>query len=219
MLLTNRGNPMPRAKKSAARKTEEPASRDREATEKRFIEAAARVMARDGAAALGINAIAAEAGADKKLIYRYFGGLDGLLEALGAETGVWIGDLSPDAKGDYGQRMLAALSAYAEKLRGDPVLQKLLAWELAGPSPALARIEAARSKAMFGVMQKVRGTTAPPPGADAPAINAIVLAALNYLVLRSASMGSFSGLPLKTKADWDRVTATLEGILSRAYEK
>ena len=210
---------MPRAKKKAPPKDQEPASRDREATEKRFIEAAAKVMARDGAAALGVNAIATEAHADKKLIYRYFGGLDGLLESLGASTGVWIGDLSPEAKGDYSQRMLAAFSAYAENLRGDPVLQKLLAWELAGPSPALARIEAARSKAMFGVMQKVRGQTAPPPGADAPAVNAIVLAALNYLVLRSASMGNFSGLPLKTKADWDRVISALEGILAKAYEK
>ncbi|HEV7691866.1 MAG TPA: helix-turn-helix domain-containing protein [Hyphomonadaceae bacterium] len=197
----------------------EASSRDREATEKRIIEAAARVMARDGAAALGINAIAAEAGADKKLIYRYFGGLDGLLEALGAETGVWIGELSPAAKGNYGQRMLAAFTAYADKLRGDAVLQKLLAWELAGPSPALARIEAARSKAMFGVMMKVRGEETPPPGADAPAINAIVLAALNYLVLRSASMGNFSGMPLKTEADWKRVTAALEGILAKVYEK
>jgi AcrR family transcriptional regulator len=206
---------MAKAKKSAA----ETSSRDREGTEKRIIEAAARVMARDGAASLGINAIAAEAGADKKLIYRYFGGLDGLLEALGAETGVWIGELSPAARGNYGQRMLAAFTAYADKLRGDAVLQKLLAWELAGPSPALARIEAARSKAMFGVMMKVRGEETPPAGADAPAVNAIVLAALNYLVLRSASMGNFSGLPLKTEADWKRVTAALEGILAKAYEK
>jgi AcrR family transcriptional regulator len=206
---------MAKAKKPAP----EASSRDREATERRFIEAAARVMSRDGAGALGVNAIAAEAGADKKLIYRYFGGLDGLLEALGASTGVWIGELSPAAKGKYGQRMLAAFTAYADKLRGDPVLQKLLAWELAGPSPALARIEAARSKAMISVMMKVRGEETPPPGADAPAINAIVLAALNYLVLRSASMGNFSGLPLKTEADWKRVTAALEGILAKAYEK
>ncbi len=203
---------------SKAKKPTEPASsRDREATERRFIEAAARVIARNGASALGINAIAAEAGADKKLIYRYFGGLDGLLEALGAATGVWIGDMQPPARGEYAERMRAAFTAYAGNLRADPVLQKLLAWELAGPSEALTRIEAARSKAMFGMMQRIRGAATPPPGADAPAINAIVLAALHYLVLRGAAMGNFSGLPLKTDADWARVMATLDAMLADAY--
>ncbi|MDP3495792.1 MAG: helix-turn-helix domain-containing protein [Hyphomonadaceae bacterium] len=205
---------MPARKKAAPAK----ATRDREATEQRFIEAAARVIARDGAAGLGVNAIAAEAGADKKLIYRYFGGLDGLLEAMGANTAVWIGDALSASKGDYGQRMGAVFAAYAGNLRGDPVLQKLLAWELAGPSDTLRRIDAARSKAMYAVMPKLRGDEKPPEGVDAPAVNAILLAALHYLTLRGATMGGFSGLSLKTEADWKRAMAAFDGLLARTYE-
>ncbi|MDZ4761125.1 MAG: helix-turn-helix domain-containing protein [Alphaproteobacteria bacterium] len=199
-------------------KIPEAASRDREATTQKFIDAAARVIARDGAAGVGVNAIAVEAGADKKLIYRYFGGLDALLEALGAATGVWIGDIPAPTKGNYGQRMLAAFTVYAEKLRGDPVLQKLLAWELAGPSGALSRIDAARSRQMGKMMHVIRGDAVPPAGVDAPAINAIALAALNYLVIRSATTGGFAGMPLKTEADWKRVTTALESLLTAAYE-
>lgn len=205
---------MPAKKKAAPAK----AARDREATEQRFIEAAARVIARDGAAGLGVNAIAAEAGADKKLIYRYFGGLDGLLEAMGANTAVWIGDALSAPKGDYGERMAAVFAAYAANLRADPVLQKLLAWELAGPSDTLRRIDAARSKAMYAVMPKLRGDERPPEGVDAPAVNAILLAALHYLTLRGATMGAFSGLPLKTEADWKRVMATFGGLLAQTYQ-
>lgn len=205
---------MPAKKKAAPAK----AARDREATEQRFIEAAARVIARDGAAGLGVNAIAAEAGADKKLIYRYFGGLDGLLEAMGANTAVWIGDALSAPKGDYGQRMAAVFAAYAANLRGDPVLQKLLAWELAGPSETLRRIDAARSKAMYAVMPKLRGDEKPPGGVDAPAVNAILLAALHYLTLRGATMGAFSGLPLKTEADWKRVMTAFGGLLAQTYQ-
>ncbi|HVY88493.1 MAG TPA: helix-turn-helix domain-containing protein [Hyphomonadaceae bacterium] len=208
-------------KKPSAKPAPERQTRDREATEQRFLEAAARVIARDGAASLGVNAIAAEAGADKKLIYRYFGGLDGLLEAMGATTALWIGDLAPAATAasdtDYGKRMRAAFLAYADKLRADPVLQKLLAWELAGPSDALTRIDAARSKAMGKMMFAIRGDTTAPPNIDAPAINAIVLAALNYLVIRGATMGGFSGLSLKTDADWKRAMAALESLLTAAY--
>lgn len=205
---------MPTKKKDPPAK----ATRDREATERRFIEAAARVIARDGAAGLGVNAIAAEAGADKKLIYRYFGGLDGLLEAMGSNTALWIGDELSASQGDYGQRMAGVFHAYSENLRSDPVLQKLLAWELAGPSDTLRSIDAARSKAMYSVMPKLRGHEKPPEGVDAPAVNAILLAALHYLTLRGATMGGFSGLPLKTDADWKRAMAAFDGLLARTYK-
>jgi len=194
------------------------ATRDRKATEQKFIEAAARVIARDGAAGLGVNAIAAEAGADKKLIYRYFGGLDGLLEAMGANTALWIGDALSASKGDYAQRMAAVFAAYAANLRRDPVLQKLLAWELSEPSDTLRRIDAARSKAMYAMVPKLRGDETPPADIDAPAVNAILLAGLHYLTLRGATMGGFSGLPLKTEADWKRAMSAFEGLLERAYE-
>ena len=109
------------------------------------------------------------------------------------------------------------IEAYANNLRGDPVLQKLLAWELAGPSDTLRRIDAARSKAMYAVMPKLRGDEKPPEGVDAPAVNAILLAALHYLTLRGATMGGFSGLPLKSEADWKRVMATFQELLARTY--
>ncbi|RYG23764.1 MAG: TetR family transcriptional regulator, partial [Burkholderiales bacterium] len=167
---------------------------------------------------LGVNAIAAEAGADKKLIYRYFGGLDGLLEAMGANTALWIGDALSASKGDYAQRMAAVFAAYAANLRRDPVLQKLLAWELSEPSDTLRRIDAARSKAMYAMVPKLRGDETPPADIDAPAVNAILLAGLHYLTLRGATMGGFSGLPLKTEADWKRAMSAFEGLLERAYE-
>ncbi len=204
---------MPDRKKAPPAK----ATRDREATEQRFIEAAARVIARDGAAGLGVNAIAAEAGADKKLIYRYFGGLDRLLEAMGANTALWLGHALSAPQGSYGERLTRVFLAYADNLRSDPVLQKLLAWELASSSDTLRRIDAARSKAMYMLMPKVRGDEKPPEGVDAPAVNAILLAALHYMTLRGATMGGFSGLSLKTEADWQRAMSAFKGLLERTY--
>ena len=56
-----------------------PRRRDRAATEERILTAVGEVLARDGFAAIGVNAIAKQAGVDKVLIYRYFGGLPELL--------------------------------------------------------------------------------------------------------------------------------------------
>src|SRR5215469_14970122 len=63
--------------------------RDPEETKQRIIDALARVILRDGLSAVGINALAREAGCDKVLIYRYFDDLDGLYAAFAASREFW----------------------------------------------------------------------------------------------------------------------------------
>ncbi|MBK7457943.1 MAG: helix-turn-helix transcriptional regulator [Betaproteobacteria bacterium] len=47
------------------------------------------MLARDGFGAVGVNAIARQAGVDKVLIYRYFDGLPALLRAWGESGRFW----------------------------------------------------------------------------------------------------------------------------------
>jgi AcrR family transcriptional regulator len=63
--------------------------RNREATRARLIDAVGALLARKGFKGLGINAVAREAGVDKVLIYRYFGGLQQLIAAFGREGDFW----------------------------------------------------------------------------------------------------------------------------------
>jgi AcrR family transcriptional regulator len=63
--------------------------RDRNATEARLIGAVEDLIVQQGFGAIGINAVARQAGADKVLIYRYFGGLSGLLAAYAEEGDFW----------------------------------------------------------------------------------------------------------------------------------
>ena len=62
---------------------------NRQETEARLIEAVGQLLASQGTAGLGINAIAREAGVNKALIYRYFESLEGLLKAFGASQNFW----------------------------------------------------------------------------------------------------------------------------------
>lgn len=66
-----------------------PRKRSRPQTEEKFQHAVLELIAAEGCCGLGINAIAQIAGADKVLIYRYFGDLNGLLEAV-AEDREWL---------------------------------------------------------------------------------------------------------------------------------
>ena len=64
-------------------------ARDKESTRFRLLDAVGTLLAREGFGALGINAVAREAGVDKVLIYRYFGGMDELLRAFGQSGDFW----------------------------------------------------------------------------------------------------------------------------------
>src|SRR5215469_18094343 len=72
--------------------------RDPEETKQRILDALARIILRDGLSAVGINALAREAGCDKVLIYRYFSDLDGVYAAFASSREFWwtVDDLTRD---------------------------------------------------------------------------------------------------------------------------
>ena len=116
--------------------TDTRATRGKEATKARLIGAVGALLARDGFGARGVNAVAEEAGVDKVLIYRYFGGMADLLEAFGQSGDFWpsiaevIGD-DPSELMDMplAQRWAMGLSRYAQALRSRPITKEILAWE------------------------------------------------------------------------------------------
>ncbi len=64
-------------------------TRSRLQTEQRILDAVGSILLDQGYPAVGVNAIARQAGCDKVLIYRYFGGFDELLLAFAETTTLW----------------------------------------------------------------------------------------------------------------------------------
>jgi AcrR family transcriptional regulator len=196
--------------------------RDREETERTILAAAKQVLAEDGFQGFGVNAIARAAGCDKQLIYRYFEGVDGLIDAIGADLANWWQDaLRPAAAlppaRTYAELMERLALGCLDALRADPLVQKIAVWEISDPSPQVARLNAARSKSLGQWIASARGDLVPPPGVDAPALNAIVMAAIQHLVLASTTAGHFTGAPLKTQKDWDRIRAAVKALVVKIY--
>jgi AcrR family transcriptional regulator len=194
-------------------------ARDREATEARLIEALERVLSRDGFRGLGVNSVAREAGVDKVLIYRYFGDLDGLIEAFGQRLDLWVGEGSstPARGNDYAARMQHLLRDYVQALRSNSTLRQILAWELVDSSPIMQKLDSSRSKAVGAWFARARGVVTPPADVDAPALNTLILAGMHYLVLREQSIGAFAGMDLRDPASWKRLERAAERLLSCAY--
>jgi AcrR family transcriptional regulator len=192
-------------------------SRDRGATSTAILTAAKMILAEKGFAALGVNAVARDAGCDKQLVYRYFGGLDGLVDAIGEEMADWVGTrlgtpaiASTDS---YATRLTLMCTLFIDALRLDPLMRAILAWEVSDSSPHVRRLSQARGRAMGQWMGGLRGDLVPPAGVDVAALIAVLFAAIQHLVLAGATSGRFAGLPVETDADWGRVKEMMAGII------
>jgi len=194
-----------------------PAPRDRAATERAIVEATAGLLAQKGFAALNVLAVADAAGVDRKLVYRYFGGIEGIVERLGAEVRWTLGDAAPPSSGDsYGAAIAQLARAYGDALDDDATLRGLITWELAEDSPLLRKLEGVRSATMQQWMGQRMAGLPRPESVDAPALNAILIAAIQHLALRRGQGRPFAGVALD-EAGWARIEAAVATIAEAVY--
>lgn len=118
-----------------------PRKRSRSRTEDKFLNAVLELVADEGCGALGVNAVAQRAGADKVLIYRYFGNLNGLLGRV-AESRQWLpslGKLSSSLTLQEDAPATGTLHQLARSLthhiRSDKATNQILRWRKAATNP------------------------------------------------------------------------------------
>jgi AcrR family transcriptional regulator len=114
-----------------------PVKRSRAETEQRFQDAVVELVAESGCGNLGINVVAQRAGSDKVLIYRYFGGLEPLLERV-AQSRSWLpeaSELLASAPGDPFQTLSGLSRALVRHIRSDRATHQVSRWRHAARSP------------------------------------------------------------------------------------
>lgn len=203
-------------------------ARDRFATRAAILESAAELIAAHGVDGLGVNALAEAAGCDKVLIYRYFGGLEGVLEGLGAERMMWprveVGGVDGQSEealslADAVQSVVleewAALSAGAFMLKSQAA--EIAGENALGRAGAMQRLE--RHAEVVGVL---RGAYRVPPYVDLAALLELLSAALTLFALRAASGNEAAGvgekgtsLDLSSPDGWRRIEKTI-GMVARS---
>ena len=192
-------------------------ARNREQTSQRLLTAVGQVLARDGFAALGVNAVAREAGVDKVLIYRYFGGLSELLAAWGASGRFWprVDELVAREPGllelPAAERYARFLSHFIDELRARPLTLEVLAAEVQHRNQLTAVLEAEREAWGEQAFRVVGG----PAFARQPHLRALTLLLVGgvmYLLLRSRSIRLFGGLNLHDDAAWAELKAAVRAM-------
>lgn len=199
-----------------------PDGRDRKATEGRLIQAVLDIIREQGYADLGVNAIAARAGASKVLIYRYFGDLRGLLRAAADRMDPLQADAADalmaqvDPGVSAGELIRQTVTRLHTELKDDELTKQLLVWELSRSNEMTEVLAAAREEVglrltdEFEHLLSERGV---PASLDVNALLAIVTAAVSYLTLRSESVRDYNGIDLRSAQGWERLGSTLELLL------
>jgi AcrR family transcriptional regulator len=200
-----------------------PRRRDRARTEDRLVRAVGRVLARDGVDGLGVNALAREAVVDKVLIYRYFAGLDGLLEAFAERGDVWwrveelLGDDLPPPEGDSPADWLTlVVRRHVEALQRRPLTVELLAWEGARPNTLTRALDRVREKRALDLMAALARRTTIPPKTDIGAVMVLLAAATSHLVVRARNEPGFLGFDLRSARGGDRLYAAIGAMIRGA---
>ncbi len=100
---------------------------------------------------MGVNQIALAAGVDKVLIYRYFGGFEGLLQTIAESedffpTQVALHPLESSAGRSLIDTVTAMASQYLEELSRRPLTLQLYRWELVEENPLITAFRASRRR-------------------------------------------------------------------------
>jgi AcrR family transcriptional regulator len=184
-----------------------PEPRNRDATRERILAAVGNLLAREGFSSLGVNAVAREAGVDKVLIYRYFGGIEALLDTWGREV---LADVSGAAAleapgGDAAERAAAALLGFARAAREHPQALEVMRWELVEDNALTRRLAELREAAGFADLERLGLDEQRARAVDLPALAAILSAGLLHLALRARTAPRWLGIPLRTRQGWARI--------------
>ena len=196
--------------------------RDREATRARLIGAVGTLLAREGFKGLGVNAVAREAGVDKVLIYRYFGGLSELIVAFGREGNFWPsikeladGDVEAYSRLPVSEQLSRLSRNFIQAIRQRPITQEILAWEMVERNDLTVELETIRENTMMNFFDMFFPSI--DKGPDIAALGAIIGAGISYLVSRGRQISIYNGVDLQSEAGWQRLERAIDAMIKGLF--
>ena len=191
-----------------------PLIKSRRKTEQKILRALRHLLLEQGFPAVGINAVARQAGCDKVLIYRYFSGLEGLLTAFAEATELWweVDEIITETAEQISQQPLqqylqVLLKRHLEALQARPLTLEIMAWEMSvqnNLTVALARTRAERGMTLVKTIRAHYHN----PNIDIGGILGVFGAAINYLIIRTRNSA-----PQHMTEEWWRLQHTIAQMM------
>lgn len=191
-------------------------------TEKRLLDAVSHIIENDGFTKIGVNRIASQAGCDKVLIYRYFGGLDGLLvewakrhDYYSFAYSEFIDTIKQSEKEDIRQIVKDVLFRQLHYLKDNVLMQQLLVWELSGHSSFKGILEE-RERIGYKLQEELNRSL--DIGNDNDMSVAIIISAINYIVLFTRQYHKLNGIDFSKPEAWSRMEAMISKYVDFIFD-
>lgn len=192
-------------------------------TEKRLLEAVSQIIESDGFTKIGVNRIANQAGCDKVLIYRYFGGLDGLLvewakrhDYYSFAYSKFIETIKKAESKDIKQIVKDVFMRQLYHLKDNVLMQELLVWELSGHSSFKGIIEE-RERIGYKLQEELNRFLN--TDSDNSMSIAIIVSAINYIALFTRQYHKINGIDFSKPEAWDRMETTISRYVDFIFEE
>lgn len=189
--------------------------RDREATEKRLIDTIGQMVAEQGFEKIGINAVAAQSGVSKILIYRYFGSVERLMAAYIRKYDFWLNfPLEIPSKEDLPEFVKAMFKTQIEQLRSNPTLRMLHRWELSCNNEIVAKLRQQREQTGYRIVE-IASQLMGYPKEEMAVIASVVTASITYLVMLGEFCPVYNGIAISEDAGWEQMISGIEVMVDK----
>ncbi|MBB5646500.1 TetR/AcrR family transcriptional regulator [Pedobacter cryoconitis] len=199
--------------------------RNKEQTKRKLLQAVGEIIIEKGYSGLGVNKIANKAGVDKKLIYRYFGDGNTLVETYILEKDYWLGFADKlqefnaiKSPGQAKEIISAMLERQFIFLYEEEAMQHMVLEELTSKSPLMASICNIRGNIGASLLKHTD-----PYFKDSEvnfrAVSALLVSGIYYLVLQAKiNGGTICGIDVNSPEGREEVIKTIRHIIEWAYE-
>lgn len=193
------------------------AERDREATERRLLDSIGQMINEIGFEKIGINAVAAQSGVSKILIYRYFGSMEGLMTAYIRQHDFWINFPHEIPERSQLPAFLKKMfREQIEQLRSNPTLKRLYRWELSSDNDMIVKLRQQRESAGIRRIEEVSRLTGYPQQ-ELATLASLITASITYLVMLEEFCPVYNGIPLNDDAGWQQIIQGIDALIDKTF--
>lgn len=196
--------------------TPEPRPRHRAGTEQSLVKAVGQVLSERGLSGVSASNVAAQAGVDKALIYRYFGSFDALLESYASSPDYWpsVEEIIVDRRAllelPFLERFSLVMRRYARALRARPATIAVLAAELTDRVALHPRLTQQREEFGLALLELTHDA---PVDFDSAAMATVLTGAVHYLLIRAGQVEAFNGIALASDEGWARIEVAMDVLI------
>lgn len=197
--------------------------RNKDSTKQKFLDAVGKLLRTKGFAALKVNNIAATAGLDKKLIYKYFGGKDQLVDQYLVSVDFWSNVKKEDADfeiNDGGQQFAKQmLTEQFDYVASNKEFQKILLWSLSEKRKSLENLADQRELNGEILLKNIIDPFFGDNAENFRASMAILISGSYYLnMYTSSSNSTFCGIDSSKEPGRETIKTALKNIVDLLYK-